>query len=170
MRIIRVFAAVLAGIGGICTILMMLQIVLDVLWRWIFNHPIGGTVEIVSNYYLVLLTFLPLAMVQLADQHIAVNLFVQLLPSRIRKWLAYLMMTIAFFFSAWLTWASLIEAIASFRMGEVIETAASVMSIWPSRFVVVVGIGFMAFVLAAQIFSRTENADESLSDIGVGND
>ncbi len=34
----------------ICVTLMMLHITTDVLLRFVFNSPIGGTITIVSNY------------------------------------------------------------------------------------------------------------------------
>jgi TRAP-type C4-dicarboxylate transport system permease small subunit len=165
MRFVRPIAATLAGIGGVCAVLMMLQIVADVLWRWMFGRPISGTMEIVSNYYLVPLTFLPLAMVELADQHIAVNLFVKLLPVQAQRVLAFVTTAIAVVFTVWLAWANLLEAIDSYRMGEVIETAASVMIIWPSRFVVVLGVGFMGLVLVIKLFMRARARLSARSDL-----
>jgi len=154
MRLLRVFCMILAGIGGLCTCLMMVQIVADVLSRWFFGQPISGTVEIVSNYYLVPLTFLPLGAIQLADRHIAVDLFIQFVPASLRPGLAIAMTTIALGFGGWLTLISFQEAIGSYRIGEVIETAASVMIIWPSRFILAIGIGVMVGVLVFQLVSQ----------------
>lgn len=154
MYLLRLTATVLAGIGGVCTILMMVQIVIDVLSRWIFGSPVTGTMEIVAIYYLVPMTFLPLAAIQLADQHIAVDLFVQLLSPATRRWLALAMSVVALAFTTWLTWLSFGEAFESFDIREVIETGATVMIIWPSRFVVAGGIGLMAVVLAVQVVQQ----------------
>ena len=154
MRILRIAASVLAAIGGVCTILMMLQIVADVMSRWMFGKPISGTMEMVSIYYLVPLTFLPLGAIQLADRHIAVDLFIQFIPPVLRRPLAVAMTALALAFTVWLAWVSFEEAVGSHAIGEVIETAASVMIIWPSRFILAFGIGFMAIVLAAELVQQ----------------
>lgn len=154
MRIIRITASALAAIGGACTVLMMLQIVADVMSRWLFGRPISGTMETVSIYYLVPLTFLPLGAIQLADRHIAVDLFIQFIPRMLQRPLTIAMTALALIFTVWLTWVSFEEAIGSHAIGEVIETAASVMIIWPSRFILACGIGFMAIVLVAELIQQ----------------
>ena len=170
---LRLIAAISAGIGGVCTILMMVQIVVDVLSRWIFGAPVTGTMEIVAVYYLVPMTFLPLAAIQFADQHIAVDLFVQLLPPTARRWLALAMSSVALVFTGWLTWLSFGEAFESFGIREVIETGATVMIMWPSRFVVATGIGLMVVVLVVQVVQQLRgrtigDSDGEFDGEGVG--
>jgi TRAP-type C4-dicarboxylate transport system permease small subunit len=154
MRALRIIASVLAAIGGVCTVLMMVQIVADVMSRWLFGKPISGTMETVSIYYLVPLTFLPLGAIQLADRHIAVDLFSQFMPPLIRRSVAVAMTALALVFTVWLAWESFDEAFGSYAIGEVIETAASVMIIWPSRFILAFGIGFMALVLGVELVEQ----------------
>lgn len=154
MRFLRNCSTVLAGIGGVCTVLMMVQIVADVLSRWLFGAPLSGTMEVVSVYYLVPLTFFPLAAIQFADRHIAVDMFVQLLPADMRRPLALAMSVLALVFTGWLAFVSFEEAIGGYQIGEVIETAASVMIIWPSRFILAIGIFFMVVVLAMQLIEQ----------------
>ena len=62
-----------SAIAGVFVVVMMLHIVADVLAKWLFNYPIVGTLEIVANYYMVALIFLPLAYVQRAGGHIIVE-------------------------------------------------------------------------------------------------
>lgn len=152
---------------------MMVQIVVDVMSRWIFGTPVTGTMEIVAIYYLVPMTFLPLAAIQLADQHIAVGLFVQLLSPTTRKWLALAMSVVALVFTGWLMWLSFAEAFESFGIREVIETGATVMIMWPSRFVVAVGIGLMVVVLVVQVVQQSRgqsigDSDGEFDGEGVG--
>lgn len=164
MRFLRNCSTVLAGIGGVCTVLMMVQIVADVLSRWLFGAPLSGTMEVVSVYYLVPLTFLPLAAIQFADRHIAVDMFVQFLPPAARRPLALAMSVLAFGFTGWLAWLSFKEAIGGYQIGEVIETAASVMIIWPSRFIVAIGISMMVVVLGVQLVEQFPTRPTRQSD------
>ena len=43
---------------------MMLHITADVVGKFVFNRPLPGTIPIVSQYYMVIAAFLPLAMVE----------------------------------------------------------------------------------------------------------
>ena len=142
------------GIASVCTALMMLHVVADVMSRWLFGQPMSGTTEFASIYYLVPLTFLPLALVQLRDGHISVELVTRMLSERSQRVLMIAVTALALAATAFITWASAVEAFSAYRVGEVIETASSVMIIWPSRFIVAAGIGFMAVVLAWQLFKR----------------
>src|SRR3546814_16577296 len=56
---------------------MVLHIVADVMARYLFNQPLAGTIEVVSNWYMVGVAFLPLAYVQWHREHLIVELFTQ---------------------------------------------------------------------------------------------
>ena len=65
--------------------LMMAHITLDVTGRVLFNHPLIGTIEVASSYYMVAVAYLPLAHVSRGDGQIIVELFTRnLAPGRIR--------------------------------------------------------------------------------------
>ena len=66
---------VCTGMGFICVLAMMFQIVGDVFGRYVFNAPIQGTVAITSNWYMVGATFLPLPLVQKEKKHIMATFF-----------------------------------------------------------------------------------------------
>jgi TRAP-type C4-dicarboxylate transport system permease small subunit len=168
MRWLQKASLALAGIGGVCTILMMLQIVADVSARWLTGKPIGGTVEIFSVYYLVALTFLPLATVQLDQRHIAVDLFIHHFSPRMQRLLAIFVALLSIACTALLTWYGLLDAMESLSIGEVIETAASVMIIWPSKFVLVLGIGAMILVLLVQLSGLIRRGAVDPSDAQEG--
>src|SRR3546814_20205192 len=52
---------------------MVLHIVADVMARYLFNQPLAGTIEVVSNWYMVGVAFLPLAYVQWHREHLIVR-------------------------------------------------------------------------------------------------
>ncbi|MBW8637870.1 TRAP transporter small permease [Hoeflea sp. WL0058] len=148
---IRILNVTMAMIAGACLLLMMVQIVVDVTARLFLGAPIGGTMETVSVYYMVAITFLPLVLVQSYERHLAVDLFTQNMSGRTRHILDISTRAFALVFALWLLKASIDEALYSHEIKEMIETAASVMPVWPSRFTVVVGIAAMVIVLAVQI-------------------
>lgn len=130
--------------GGVFIVLMMLNISLDVLAKYLFNHPLPGTFEIASGYYMVALVFLPLVAVSRGAGHIAVEMFSNMLPDRAQVWLAALVALLVGLFTGVFAWASTVEAIDRTIEGEVWQSGLETIIIWPSRWFLPVGLGLMA--------------------------
>ncbi len=141
----------LAYFGGVFIVLMMLQIVADVLGRELFSLPIDGTLEIVSFYYMVAVTFFPLAFVSHGEGHITVELFTRGLPRRglagleVAVGLVCLGFVVLFVYQTW------IAALASFETGEMWETSDDLITIWPSRFALPIGAVLMGIYMIYRI-------------------
>ncbi|MGE0626998.1 MAG: TRAP transporter small permease subunit [Hyphomicrobiaceae bacterium] len=130
--------------------IMMLHITFDVLGKYLFNAPIEGTLETVALYYMVAIVFLPLAYSTHAGGQIVVELFTQGLSTRTVQKIDGLVGIFAFAFMTLFAWQTGLEALAKTASGEVRETATSVISIWPSRWLPVVGYGVMAIYFLHQ--------------------
>ena len=74
-----------AAIGIAAVGLMMFHITFDVIGKYLFNAPLPATLEIVSHYYMVVVVFLPLAMVEKRDAHISVEVLTQNFSDRWQK-------------------------------------------------------------------------------------
>lgn len=66
----RAVARISALVGSAVLLAMMLQITVDVFMRNFVGAGFPATANIVSRYYMVAVSFLPLAMTQVADRHI----------------------------------------------------------------------------------------------------
>ena len=71
---------VLLLIASIGLTLMMVQTVVDVIADNFFGRPIPGNLEVISVYHMVLVVFLPLAMVEWKHENIQVDLFYLMMP------------------------------------------------------------------------------------------
>ena len=69
-RIAAFGAGLTAWLAGAVMLLMMLQITLDVVCKYLFNWPIPMTLETVATYYMVALVFLPLGQVTRKEDHL----------------------------------------------------------------------------------------------------
>lgn len=67
-------------VSAVFVVLMMIHVTADVLLRTISDYGITGTLEVVSYYYMVCAIFLAFGYVELQNQHIRVDLFVQQMP------------------------------------------------------------------------------------------
>ncbi|MGE3645338.1 MAG: TRAP transporter small permease subunit [Beijerinckiaceae bacterium] len=154
---IAMWIAVLVGT------LMMLHVTADALARW-FSITLFGTIEIVSNYYMVALSYLPLAWIVKHEGHIFVELFTRGFSPRallrIDTWAAVLTLV----YVAVITWKTLESALEQTAIREQAESALGFISIWQSRWFVVAGFGCFALQLLAQIitgFAKMGRAGES---------
>jgi len=138
---IRKLAQALALIAGFALALMMLQTVVDVLMNNVFGRPI----EVVSLYYMVLVVFLPLALVELRHEHIHADLIVRLLPARAQRIIYALGALTSTAFFVMLAWQTGQDALQSLRINEVVMGSIYI-PVWPAKFALPVG--FTAIVLA----------------------
>ena len=144
---IQIPSNILAYIAGIFIVLLMVQVVFDVIGREVFGVPIDGTLEIVSFYYMVGVTFLPLAYVSHEEGHIMVELFTQKLSRPRLAGLEAVIGIICFIFVVVLFIQTWDAALDSYDTGEMWETSDDLITIWPSRFALPVGVFMMGIYM-----------------------
>jgi TRAP-type C4-dicarboxylate transport system permease small subunit len=138
---------IIAIIAGLLIAVMMVQVAVDVVARYIFNRPLPGTAIFISQYYMLVVVFLPLALPERTNSHISVEIVTEHLP----RWMQYHMASWIHLYSALiygaLAWASWGEAVAKFGSNaRLIESGVS-LPIWPGYFFVPIGCALMAVVL-----------------------
>lgn len=168
VKLIDNMALFLAFVAGIAVLLMMLQITSDVVLRSVFNWPIPATLTLVSNYYMPLITFLPLAMVERLEQHISADVLTNFLPAWGQKHLFGWIFLLCFVVCALLTCATWVEAVDKFEIGAfAIERGTRIIT-WPVRFAAPISYGFLAFIFLVKFivylvgFGSLPSANDSL--------
>ncbi len=149
---VRRMVKIANGIGGFFIVLMMLHIVVEVFSMWLFNHPILGTLEIVSNYYMVAVIFFPLAFVQLNKKHISADLLSSLFGPTGQRILDVIIYFATAAYCGLFAWQSAIVALESTRKHEFVDATGYLITIWPSRWVLPLGFAAMAIVALVQAF------------------
>ncbi|MDP2698574.1 TRAP transporter small permease [Thalassospira sp.] len=132
-------------ISAIFVVLMMVHVTADVLLRMVLDVGITGTLEVVSYYYMVCAIFLAAGYVELHNEHIRVDLFVQQMPRSAQVILYVLACGAGFAFFGFLAWQSMIDAIRATQSQETIMSNF-LFYIWPSRWALPVG--FVGCLLA----------------------
>lgn len=145
-------AAVSAAVAGLSLLLMMTQTVVDVVMQAGFNSPIEGNLEVVSLYHMVAVVFLPLALVEQKHEHINVDLFIAAFSRRVQSWFYVFAQLVALSFLSLLFYRTLIDALHSTRINEVVMGSA-LLIIWPAKWMLPVGFGAMMLAVAANIVS-----------------
>ena len=142
-------------------LLMMLHITADVTGRVLFNHPLEGTIEIVSGYYMVAVSFLPLAYISRHEGHIFVELFTRgLSETRLLRLETAVNIVSAAYLSVF-AWKTGEEAIYQTSSREMWETATGFVDIWPSRWMLPIGCAVMAIYLVLRIVMDVRKARQT---------
>ena len=146
------------AIGMVLLTLMILQITIDVLLRSAFSIALPGTVEIVSNYYMVGLSFLPIILAQRHGRQISANFLYGSLPSGLQAWARGLAKVLSAVMFAILTWRSLLEATSKTRIGAYATSGTDRIVIWPAYWVLPVTFALLtlAVLMPASTRSQTE--------------
>ena len=145
-------------VSKLLILLMAAHIVADAAIRAVSDFAIAGTIEIASNYYMVALTFLPLAYIQRQRGHLIAEIFTQKLRPGSQRLLDALNDILMAAFLAFLVYHSGGIAIAATEAREYVELPDGNLPIWPAKWAVPVGFGVMALCALVQagaiLFSR----------------
>ncbi|WP_137389660.1 TRAP transporter small permease [Rhodoligotrophos defluvii] len=134
-------------LAGLAVLLMMSQITIDVAGKYLLDIPVPATIAMVSNYYMVVVAFLPLALAERRNDHISVELFTEGLPRPAQRHLhawTCLFSAIVFGFLAFAGWE---EASTKHAIGAFIIERAQRIPVWPSYYLLPIGSALMALTL-----------------------
>lgn len=145
-QLIDLVSTIFMVVAVIALTLMMGHVTVDVIGKYVFNAPIPVTLEMVSNYYMVAVVFLPLAAVEKVNGHIFVELIYSMLPRVGRRVLDVVAHGLALSFFFMLMRYSWVTAMRKFEVGEFIMGTYPVL-VWPGRFLVPLGCGLIAALL-----------------------
>lgn len=143
-RLLEPLVSAAALIGIACVTLMMLHVTVDVLLRFALNMPVGGTITIVSNYYMVILGFGSLAVAESRAAHVSVEIVTELMPRNVQAGLASMAALLSAGVFALLATRTWIEAMAQMTLGAAVQQGTLTIPVWPSYFALPLGCGLMA--------------------------
>ncbi len=171
----RFVAWVSAFVGGVILMAMMLQITIDVFMRNLVGAGFPATADMVSRYYMVAISFLPLAMTQVADRHIEATIFTDKLRGGARR--AVLMLGTALGLAAFglLAWGTAAEAMKQTTRRAYVEAGTIHFPTWPSYWILplaavlmlaVLCIRFVRLVRGEPVEGSHDPLEEVTADIG----
>jgi TRAP-type C4-dicarboxylate transport system permease small subunit len=137
-RVSRWFGYLAMGI----LFLMAVHVSVAVAFRWVTARDIPLTLEVTTAYYMVALTFLPLALIDLKQGHIRAEFFSALLPRKVQIGFNILIRLTLVLFCLLLTWRSIIGASDATRRVHTLITVVGDFPTWPARWLVPLGLAF----------------------------
>lgn len=147
---IRSIDRALMAIAAIGLLAMMVHISLDVLSDLIFNDPIAVTSAYVTQYYMIVVAFLPLAAAEYRGGHIGVDLVVNQLPAGPKRGLNMLVLLITLGVYLLLTAQSWEQAVKKLGINAFIMEQDTRVSVWPSFFILPLSFALISLLIAAK--------------------
>jgi TRAP-type C4-dicarboxylate transport system permease small subunit len=126
--------------------MLVAHVTLDVIMRFAFQSPLNSTILYVSAFYMVAISFLPLAAVEQRDGHIAVELLVEKFPTKVQSILAGLALLLTCIVTATVAIRTGDEAIAKYIGGSFSIEAGGKVITWPTYLPLPIGFGLMSIV------------------------
>lgn len=143
--------SMLALLGSIGIFAMLVHICAYVIARYFAASPIPATVEIVSNYYMVLIAFLPLAWAERRGDMIAVEVFKPLFKGPLLRMNAIFVAVVTAGAYTVLTLATWQVAMREFGAKSFIMSLSVPIPIWPSYFILPVSFGLATIVCLIKV-------------------
>jgi TRAP-type C4-dicarboxylate transport system permease small subunit len=138
------------AIGALAT--MMILTGTDVFLRYFFGRSVLGIVEVVGNYFMVAVVFLPLAFGVIKGGHITVDFVVSRIGARRRTAMEVLGLALALFAFSLITWYGAEGALHAWETGDTMVNVG--LSIWPGKALVPLGALFLCLQILLSICSK----------------
>lgn len=143
---------------------MMIQICVDVLLKYLASNHIPANIEIVSNYYMVGIAFLPLAFAEKKNGHISAEVLTRLMPMPRQLAAVALAWALSILIYAVLAYRTFLDAEEKREIGAYIFSQGIRLDIWPSYYFLPIGFGLMCVVLTYRLFVLLTGGSDGFSD------
>ena len=160
-RIRDVALAALAVIGGIAILALMVHIMSDVVLRNTINRPVPATYEIVTNYYMVALAFVPLAWLERSGGMGSVEVIDGFLGPRAIRFSDKLVALISTVIYAALAWVTFEASLKTFAAGTFVLAQSVPIPTWPAYFLPPLGFFLAALVTVLRLLEHKGARDAS---------
>lgn len=151
-RLMSRVAGVMTGLAGVGIVIMLVLVTADVVARAVFNVAIRGTDTIVASYLMVATIFLPLALLEILDENIAVDVLRDNVPDFVKDIfdiIAHILGAGYYALLGWLYWQVALDA---FEVKEFVTGSWDV-PIWPARIFMPLGLLVAALAAAVQLWA-----------------
>jgi len=146
-RIYRVYQMIVrtgGTLSGVCVLVMVSTIVIDITGRTFFFKPLEGTLEL-NEMLMVLIVFLGLAWTQSQRGNVKIEVFASRLSFKSARVVDLAVLTMSLLFASLITIGGTVEALHSTRIREAVWGIAR-FPVWPGKIM----LAFGCFLLCIQ--------------------
>ena len=153
---------ILTIISWVVALCVTMMIVIDIVLRFIFNHPLPASWEI-SEVSMPFIVFFPFAYTLSVDAHVRVSLLKDRVSPKTRIVFSMFTNVISFALCVMLTYWSWVRFLESYKMGEQILAAIPV-PWWPGKLAMPIGMGVFAARFLFLAFNAAQPKDLAAKD------
>lgn len=138
VRLLEKMTLVLLAPSVAACVLMVLQIIVDVAGRSFFGHPLKGTLDMTSDWWMVATVFLALAYAQMRNEHIRATMVTELMPDVWQRCAEIASVVLVGLLGLGMAYYGWTAALDSYAIRESSNNLRSI-PLWPFRFLVPLG-------------------------------
>jgi TRAP-type C4-dicarboxylate transport system permease small subunit len=154
-RITGPIVSLLKGIAMSVLVIMMLLTALDVIFRYIFNRPIAGSIELTEFMMAIMVSF-GIAYCAVMGGHVSVDIVVSLLPKKTRTIIDTITTLLSLGLFLLVTWQNVLYIKETFDSG--LESPVLRLPVYPFIGTVAIGFGALCLVLLMNFFQLLSKA------------
>ncbi|MEC9432116.1 MAG: TRAP transporter small permease [Pseudomonadota bacterium] len=166
-RALRGAADLLALLGAVALVWMMVQVAADVALKNLVSLNAPFTQTLATKWAMVAAAFLPLALTEVLDRHISVEIAFQHFPPRARRIVGGAVCLYASVVTAALVWPMWTEALKRFAAGSFELEAGEAMITWPPFFFLPLGFGLFSAVLLHRAVVLWTGAESGMGETRI---
>lgn len=154
-KLVKIVDASLSALAAIALVAMMLHTVAHALMRSVFGAPLYGTNELVSYWYLPVVTLLGFVAAQLRKEHISVSLVFDRLKERNQLEYTVISRVLGIALFLGLAWFGLTEAIGDIQTG--LTAGVTTIVVWPVKLLVPIAFVLLGALYLLDIIQRVKS-------------
>lgn len=148
-------------VGAVAVVLMIVQITLDVFLINLFSSSLPATGAIVANFYMAAISFLPVALAEKLDKHIAVDVFYNALPVGIQKWLLLTVRLVVAIATGGAAYGFYLDALHKFQNNSYVLELDVRVPDWPGYFMLPIGFGLWSLINIYKVAASLTGSEET---------
>ena len=155
----------LIGVASLALLVLTLLTTADALGRYLFNSPIPGTGELIEDYFMIALIFLPLSYSFMQEGHVHVTMIEQFFPTRVKFLIGKFNLLLSFGLFALIALAGWMGFAEALRIDE-ISTSSVGYPMWPCYAMVPVGCALLCLRILQVFFgqAKKEHGETPIED------
>jgi len=153
----------LIGLASLALLVLTGLTTADALGRYLINSPIPGTGEIIEDYFMIALIFLPLSYSFMQEGHVHVTVIERYFPKAVKWAVGKVNLLLSFVFFCLITLAGWDRFIEAWRIDE-ISTSSVGYPMWPCYLMVPIGCGLLCLRIGQVFSGRVKKAKTAAPD------
>lgn len=154
-------------VGAVFLILMMVQVVADVVASNVFRSPIPANSVVVTHYYMIAVVFLPIALAELRDDNISVEIAYQMMSRKAKNVTLYFSWLLTLAVCSLLLISSWEYAVKKFDSKSFVLEQEINLVTWPTYFILPVSFAIMIIVILRNLVKGPETVEAEAQKHGL---